>query len=331
MGRQTTKKISPLLLQISLRVMRHWICIYLQGVDAVKWNLGIQYQMKGVECNSLTVTTAGEVVVWVGTESNTWEIQWYNQQGKLIHTAPSPPQCGHYGEDLSVLAVELGGKQQVALSCWLCQCIWLASQDTRAWSVAWQATGEKGSEERKGQPMPRTMCYGKPGQIIAWNMQGEWKSVSVFDITQIPFRLVVPEMKLGTSAEHLCYCDPPGVGGALAVTDFISDYKLCMFSLDSGELLWTLGGLDEWGEPLKVAGAHWAPQGVCSDNRGRLYVADFGDNRIIVLSAASGSVLQEIKHQHVEDPRYLCWDEQSKSIIVGTLIVGKISYFQIVF
>ncbi len=270
------------------------------------WNPGKQYEMEGVKrCSSLTVTAAGEVVVWVWAESKkhfwveTWsdthEARWYDQQGKLIQTLPRPTQCEHW--HLRILAVEVGGKQQVALSCDECQCIWLGTRGTEEWSVAWQATGEEGSEERKGQPKPYTMCQGKPGQIIAWNRQGDEKSVSVFDITQIPFRVVVPEMKLGMWAVNLCYCELPGVGGALAVTDGWAENKLCMFSLDRGGSLWSVGGKDEVGQWVKVAGAEWSPWGVCSDNRGRLYVADCqrGNNRIIVLSAASGSVLQVVQ------------------------------------
>ena len=218
------------------------VFVYSQEVGEVRWSLDKQYEMERVRyCDSLIVTAAGEVVMWVQTQSDTHEARWYDQQGKLLHTAPRPPQCGHYA--LSVLAVEVGGKQQVALSCDECQCIWLGSLGTQAWSVAWQATGE-GSEGRKGQPQPCTMCQGKPGQIIAWNCQGDKKSVSVFDITLIPFRVVVPEMKLGMVARNLCYCELPGVGGAVAVTDWYPEYKLSMFSLDSGALLWSVGGYE---------------------------------------------------------------------------------------
>ncbi len=186
------------------------------------------------------MTAAGEVVAWAQTGIVTYEARWYDQQGKLLHTSPGPPQCRHV--DPEILAVEVGGKQQVALSCYECQCIWLGSRDTETWSLAWQVTGEEGSEEREGQPKPWKISQGKAGQIIAWNRQGDEKSVSVFDITQIPFRVVVVELKLGMWAWHLCYCDLPGVGGALAVTDGASGYELSMFSLDSGSLLWSVGG-----------------------------------------------------------------------------------------
>ena len=277
----------------------------MQGVGEVKWSPGKDYQMEGVWlCRSLTVMTAGEVVVLVRTQKGKLEVRWYNQQGKLLHTAPRPPQCDKFHAHLSVLAVEVGGKQQVALSCWECECIWLGTggtggfgkilrKVTGAWSVAWEPTGAK---ERGRQPRPGVMCQGKPGQIIAVNgYDGE--SVSVFDIMQIPFRLVVPEIKLGMQAEYLCYCELPGIGEVLAVTDGNIQYKLCMFSLDGGTPLWSVGDKVKMGKSVKVAGAEWWPVGLCSDNRGRLYVADCeeGTNRIIVFSAASGSVLQVVQ------------------------------------
>ena len=283
------------------------MCVYLQGVNAVTWNPGKHYEMEGVNyCYSMTVTAAGEVVVWAWTQSGTQEVQaqWYDQQGKLIHTLPRPPQSEH--SDLKLLTVNVGGKQQVALSCRESQCIWLGSRDAGDWSVAWQATGKEGSGEIEGQPKPYSLCKGKPGQIIVCNMQGDENSVVAFDIMKIPFQvdLVVPEIKLGMEARSFCYCELPGVGGALAVTDGYSGYKLCLFSLLSGAILWGVGG-----QQVKVAGAKWEPRGVYSDNRGRLYVADgkYGSSRIIVLSAASGSVLQVVKGRGhwADDPQAL--------------------------
>ncbi len=233
------------------------------------------------------------------------------------------------------LAVEVCGKQQVALSCPRCQCIWLGSQDTEAWSVAWQATGEEGSEERKGQPMPWTMCQGKPGQIITINTQEHSNSVMVIDITRIPFHIVVPEITLGMRATHLCYSELPGVGGVLAVTNIGHENKLCVFSMETRELLWTVGGDDEKGEPVKVAGAAWGPMIVCSDNRGRLYVADQFNHRIIVLSADSGSVLQVvqgrgqwIEEKWADDPGITVYkpdvkykdDDPMKGVTSGTVL-----------
>ncbi len=259
----------------------------------MKWIPGKQYKMKDAsKCDSMTVTDTGEVVVWLRLYGLTWEVRWYDQNGELLHTLPPPPNC----EGLHIIAhhvLAVPRKQKVAFSCPFCQCIWLGSQGAKEWSVAWRATGEEGSEERKSQPMPKTMCQGKPGQIIAHYK----KSVSVFDITQIPFRVVVPKMTLGIEAEYLCYCELPGVGDALAVTDPYHACKLCMFSLDSGAILWSIGGKDKKGHRVKVAGAQWFPMGVCSDNRGRLYVVNWkeGNGPILVLLAASGSVLQVIQ------------------------------------
>ncbi len=278
----------------------------------MRWNPGTQYDLKEVgSCHSLTVTAAGELVMWVSCKSEggpykgPYEARWYDQQGNLIMTLPSPPQCGHYY--VHVLAVKTGGKQQVVFACNQCQCIWLVSPDVQEWNTAWQAPGEEASK------MLYRICHGKPGQIIAVHhgLRGSSDSVSVFDITRFPFRVKIPEVKLGMRAENLCYCELPKVRGAVAVIDGDlagSWGKLCMFRLDSGALLWSVGGKDFSGNWMKIAGAMWAHRGICSDSRGRLFVTDIThcNNRIIVFSAASGSVLQVVQGRgHYGDTRWV--------------------------
>ena len=269
----------------------------------MRWNPGKKYEVKGAEVRSMTVTAAGEVVVWVACgslDSPCYEARWYDQQGELLKTLPGPPECGNSGH---VLAIETGGEQQVALSCHSPESIWLGSRKAEAWGIAWQGTS---NEESGGYGIlePYKICQGKPGNIIAVN--GLFRhSVSVFDITQIPFCLVEPEIELAVKPWYLCYCDLPGVGRALAATDGddgeMWEAKLGMFSLDSGALMWSAGGKDGKGQKVKVAGAEWWPCEVCSDDRGRLYVADRSNNRIIVFSAASGSVLQVVQGRgHIE-------------------------------
>ncbi len=324
-------------------------------------SLNTQYNIEltaGELCHGLTVTDAGEVVVYV--EGSEKPVRWYNLQGKRQHRLSSPNRdgCRHgpggCATDHNILAVTLAGEQQLALSCDKCQCIWLKSPGkgtfgkllrkvTGEWFVAWQALGEEYSEDRELQPKPSMLCQGKPGQIIAVN-GSPWISVSVFDSTRIPFGVVQPKLVLDIEARNLCYCEVPGVGDALAVTDHNDGGKLGMFSLESGKLLWSVGGPDKtkpiverFGQkayttypPLKVGGTEWTPTGVCCDNRGRLYVADQteGNPRIIVFTADKGVILQKFKHFGLGIPRYLCWNDATKSIIVGTL-QGSISYYKI--
>ena len=187
--------------------------------------------------------------------------------------------------------------------------------DRGSWNVIWR------EEEGSPGPQPATMCQGKQGQIITWNREADGKGISMFNITEKRFYVAVPQLKLGLWPRHLCYCELPGVGGALAVTDYYTQHKLCMYSLERGTLLWTVGGKNKNGEWVKVAGAEWKPQGVCCDNRGHLYVADYncykeGNNRILVFSAESGELIQEIKHRELRRPEHIIWQEETKSIIV---------------
>ncbi len=348
---------------------------------AVRWALGTQFKLWRWlhQCSSLTVTAEGNVVTLERTKSilssgDGAKVTWYDKDGALKSILDVP--CQHI-DSVKILAVEVGGAEQVVLSCPECQCIWvgpwypaiLGRLGVRVWKLAWEASGWSWlSSKREEQPKPRTMCQGKPGQIIAINSR-TLENVCMFDVKDFPFHLVVPQLNFGMEAKFLCYCDLPGVGGTLAVTEggHGRPRKLCMFSLDSGEFLWSVGGQDEEGQGVKVAGAEFYPEDVCTDNRGRLYVADLFRHRIVVFSASSGAVLQvvqgrghwevvgkswwgkkkykwvggvtvygadikykndkpaqvesgtvlqEFRNRHLEYPRYLCWHEGSKSIIV---------------
>ena len=203
--------------------------------------------------------------------------------------------------------------------------------------MGWKADGETGSELRDGHPKPSIMCQGRPGQLIARNgRSADEECISVFDITKIPFDVVIPRINLGRQVQYMCYCHLPGEGDALAFVDSTavnSQSKLRMFSLESRKYLWGADGKDVRGQLREVTGATWYPQGICSDNRGRLYVADWkhDNNRIIVFSAASGLVLQELKDQSLQQPMHLCWLEKTKSVIASTEKGVKIVYLHISF
>ena len=107
--------------------------MYLQKDNSFRWSVAKWYRRTEMRsCYSLTVTAVGEVVLWGRSHSDSHEAQWYDQQGKLIHTLPNPPQREYRNFDssdnyLHLLALDEGGKQQVALSSRWDQCIWLGS------------------------------------------------------------------------------------------------------------------------------------------------------------------------------------------------------------
>ncbi len=269
----------------------------------------------------MTVSSQGELIVLVESGTTCDMAQWYDRQGKLLHSLKYPDSCTSTHISCyvtSILGVVLGGKDLLAFSCSQCQRIvvgtrgagpysvsWHALGPEKSkqcqpgeaqnkvlrmvngpWSVAWEPKWEVNSGERKDQPIPGIMCHGKPGQIIATNNQGSGDSVCVFDITQIPFHLIEPEMKVGMVPSDICYCNLSGVGGAVAVASTSRDYMLSMYDMQSSALLWSIG------RDKMNAGIPWVPDALCTDNRGRLYVASTNNHIIAVLSAASGSELQ---------------------------------------
>ncbi len=267
-------------------------------------------------------------MVWV--TASRYEARWYDQEGNLLHTLPQPTRCQH-GSNMRILAVTLFREQQVVLSCQECQCIWIGSNGLEAWRIGWQAAQWMGIKKKSGQPRPHSMCQGAPGQIIVYNLRQshvKWEvaNVSVFDIKQIPFKMVVPKIALGSRAFSPCdlrYCDLSGVGGVLAVLEGDWLHQLYMFSLDSGALLWKFGGWDNLGRRMKVDTVEWRPRGICTDNRGRLYVADSRNNGIIVFSAASGTVLQIVEGLgHYEISKDFMGRDKKRLVADVGIIVG---------
>ena len=284
---------------------------------------------------------AGTLIIWAEIDGqatrtrgglnlvpSAYEGRIYQQNGKLLHKIPSPPHCNH-GSHAKMVAIQMAG-QCYAFPCANCEIIWLFkpggfigdSTMTGTWDVAWEA-----KRGRKDKHSPMDICSGQPGQIIAIMSKG-WGSkwVTIFDITQIPFQVVIPKLELGIQPGHICYCNLPGVGETLAMSStFPTQYKLAMYSLASGKCLWTVGGQDKTAEPVhkeygdvpeypsvKVDGACWNPQGVCTDNRGRLYVADDekANPRILVFSAASGDIIQSLSGpEWLGRPEHLSWCE----------------------
>ncbi len=364
----------------------------------MKWNPGIEYELEDTSMlYSMAVGNGGKLHVWSRNSKGDLLTQGYDHGGKLDHALLLSAKFKHHTDrfqdhkdhDRGLLLVRIDGDEQLALSSPHDQRILLGSHVFNTWSVGWQASTKwLGIKKVSGQPKPSIMVRGKPGQIIAANYKDySCKTVSIFDTTQIPFRVVVSEIQLQMEIRDMCYCELPGVGGALAVSGGNKNLSMC--KLDSGEILWD--------RKLFFSGS-----GVCSDNGGRIYVSEmesarhwFSQTRIYVFSADSGSLLQvvigngyyhmDLKFDGAGDPdlsqnsplRYipdpgitvygpdikygndalgkrdlesvsgtvlqefkdkklgwarginLCWDEHTKSIIIGH--GSKISYFQIEF
>ncbi len=306
-----------------------------QAITKLKW------------CGNMTSTTDGNIFIWIQTkEDDAYKLKAYDKWGMDVATIPRPTGCNHFGHYLSTLALTANTNQCVAMSCTACQCIWLWPTENgmtkKKWQIGWIAGG---SMEKQKQPKPWKMCLAEPGTLVTINGY-TGRSVAVFDITSIPFRVKKEEVVLDVNAWGISYCSIPGIGGALAVISGGAlqhpQYTLSMYKMKNGEVLWSKGGRKHdtdkiTGESVEVEGAPWEPWGLCTDqSKGLIYIGEsYKYHRILVFAAADGDILQIIKSPDIEEKirEVLWWEEKSNLVVLaGETFRGdcspSISYFQ---
>ncbi len=294
----------------------------------------------------MTVTESGEVVDYAKIEHNPdkYVIRWYSLKGSVKHLIQLPYNCSHVGYGCALSYVQMPKGEHIALSCCECQVIWLWESGTKKWTLAW-----RGKElvldtivwQTESKCRPWKMCHGNPGQIIAVNgVHGD--SVSVFDtgITQIPFRVIHEEIKLGMKAHDLCYYRTPSVSYTWESPEpfrHTPHPKGGLAVLDKSKLCWA-SGIKKPQHTLQFVGQ---PTGICSDNKGHLFVAtnsttadDQGaahnpHGRILVFAADTGELLQEMKHDQMKYPQNVFWCDKIKRLIVYQSVGRTITFFKI--
>ena len=128
----------------------------------------------------------------------------------------------------------------------------------------------------------RTICPGPKGTLL---VAGHYQSLLQLQLDEKARKLhLVRQVQLLPfgKIEHMCY---------VAKNDLVilSSYcRITAVKLDTGakeaKPVWQLMGL--------VNGRQIDPQGITSDGKGRVFVADGDNSRILVLEASSGEVLQ---------------------------------------
>ena len=133
---------------------------------------------------------------------------------------------------------------------------------------------------------PGQICLGGNNELYATNK----KKIILLDITTTRF-VIKREFDSGIIADSMCYFTLPDVGGVLVTTEGCPFYKADAIVVNSGELLFRIGGRDSDGVERKVAGCFWRPLGICANDT-RLYAADLKNKRIIVINGVTGRVAQ---------------------------------------
>ncbi len=262
-----------------------------------------------------------------------YQIRRYTQDGVPFGVIPHPPNCKNTTTSLNLLVVENLGRfnDLLIVSSYESRCIWTLQLNVapRSWFLAWKAS--ETTQEERGHESPITMCSGKPGQIIVATGNYEYPAtwgVSVFNVVfdkilcKVKELAIAKRIKMNVQAGYICYFDIPGKGEAVAVTSVYPDvYSLCVYELTTGSCLWTRG-ISQMGK--------WSPWGVCSDNKGQLYVSDNSQSnkRIVVFAAENGQFLQTSNDYFLGQPKHLWWSKETESLIVHHMKGDKFPYEQ---
>ncbi len=222
----------------------------------------------------------------------------YKRDGTFHKKIPHPGKCDHYS--IGVLELQIGGEFYIALSCYICKFINLYTLKTGEYIEAFSSP----------EVAPGQMCLGGPNELFATNK----KKVTVFDTTTTQFT-IKHEFEFGGRAEFLSFVSHPELGAILIMTEGCPNYKVDGRSVESGELLYSLGGKDENGADRKVSGRYWRPLGLCTDGT-HCYVSDMKNKRVIVHNGGTGQVTQVLTPANVDKVVDTAWHEGQGHLVV---------------
>ena len=265
--------------------------------------------------HGVTCSESGEVIV-----NGHKEIKFYNIDGKVTKRVPCP-DVSYCTEGVSVLELTSQGVRYVARSCRYCKLLKVFKMSTCDDGESYQLSLHK--EKRHINPV--AMCHGGPGELCVID-QGA-KEVIIFKISprQVTER---KSITIDMKAEYLCYYNIQNLGEVIATTSGSRPYfghghekqpNICATRVSTGGT--TFSGDRLWGIQVD-----WNPWGIASDDNGHLYVGDYTNHQIVVLSGRSGIILQYLrpsvlrKSIHVEE---IMWNSKDGVLIVRHGIDGE--------
>ncbi len=265
--------------------------------------------------HGVTCTESGEVIV-----NGRSEVKFYNTEGSLTKSISCNDVC-YCTEGVCVLELMSQGIHYIARSCRYCNKLKIFKVNTDGESEG----RELSLHTEKSNIEPVAMCHGGPGELCVID-QG-LKAVIIFEISS---RQVTEKksIDINMEAEYLCYYNIPSLGEVVATTTGSRPYfsytsekqpNLCATSVSSKGT--SVSGERIWG--LQV---NWNPWGIASDQEGHLYVGDYTNQQIVVLSGRSGIILQYLRPSvirgsiHVEE---IMWNSKEGVLVVRHGIDGS--------
>ncbi len=245
-------------------------------------------------------------------------IQKYNSSGDFLETWPAPqcehtptPEIGH----LSIFHIVVKNEPYLVISCILCRSMTLINTRDGSRIPTYTNGG-------RNKPVPGRMCDGPAGTFLAINSIRNRSEVIMFDCrnTSLAVNALIP--KDMDDPVFIAYLETKSTGGLVIACDW-KHSTIVATSLSDKKLIWRLQG--------EVKGKMIRPNGMDTDDEGRLYVGDGANSRIIVLDGSTGYELQ-VK----ELPEYgvivnVLWCNIQHQLIVHHVNNGReqITYFGI--
>ncbi len=258
-------------------------------------------------------TDEGEVILYGRTQPDSLPvIHKYSRDGELLQTW-QPPRCRHApapGGDSynSFKTLSIQGVLYLAEACSRCQSIEVHKTSYDAtegdtWINA--CTVADGEQHSFGH-----ICDGKSpaDTVLALSPRGyNACAVVVFDCSSTTFtvRDIIPNDNMRVRFFTFLECGYPG--GLIISSDWKQNL-ICATSLADKQLIWRLHG--------EVMGKSINPNGMCTDDRGRLYVADGKNGRILVSDGSTGHILQVIQLSELGGILDVTWCNTQPNLIV---------------
>ena len=260
-----------------------FVFIYFQ-VGGVSLTHVTDWNMTWMGVKDMCATTAGEVAVRMAIGNYSGEIRIMDRQGKMVTKCDKLCGCGTLFKYIS----ELIAGQYLAASCGGYTCNNVMVVDTRTHEVVSVYSG-RGTGCELG-----AMCAAGEGPLLI----RDDKSKSVIQLKFNEQRKVLDEVRRvnvpGDNVRHMCYMPH-------------ADLLILNRSDSSGwnsvvEAVKLHGGAGQdpvWQLQGEVLGKKIQPMGVSCDSKGRVYVGDRGNRRVLLLNGYTGEVIQPL----LEDAR----------------------------
>ncbi len=230
----------------------------------------------------------------------------YNKQGQLERSW-SAPACVHGGYNLLQTITE--ETQFVAVACQSSPCNVIHLYNLQTLSVEMRVAFQ---DANSGNFAVGAMCRGPENTILAINKMVGSSEVVVFDTSTTKFTIQdkIP-LEINTP-EHVHYIKTKQHGGLLIVS---KQDSVIATSMDNRETIWRVPG--------QIHGQDFWAWGISSDTRGRLYVGDVHNDRVIVLDASTGHVIQSLTLHVMGWMQGLGWADTQPHLVIWHRDGGK--------